>query len=295
MKVIDKIKNDVEIILLDTRLNPITGTARVKIREHNTGLTTVKFDRKISSGEIIRYPMEPRPGSVYSIIVTPDNYRTIQKFVIQQSSGRGTLVLRLPVDPGKVKEAIFNTYQSLPDKLRSVLVNSAAIVGNNVTAEKYYSDLSDLQKAGLFNLYAKMKRTLFANEENVFDHVISLREVHPARIFAIVDPELIGKVSADNKLFKSVSGRKHIFPDDFKMIESYKTKEDYGILQLTFAKNNNKEEFMVDADIDNSSGLLHIYDVIKHKITNSDSHPYDIREILIGMSENLDPGYQLIV
>lgn len=294
MKVINKIKNDFKIILLDTRSNPITGAARVKIREHNPGLITVKLDRKVSSGEIIKYPMEPRPGSVYSITVTPDNYRTIQKFVIQQSSGTDTLSLRLPVNPGKVKEAVFITYQSLPDKLRSVLVNSAAFVGNNVTAEKYYSDLSDLQKAGLFNLYAKMNRTLFANEENVFDHVISLREVHPARIYAIVDPELIGKVSADNKLFRSVSGLKHKFPDDFKMIGSYKTSDDYGILQLTIAKNNNKEEFMVDADIDNSSGLLHIFDVIKHKITKSDSHPYDIREILI-IEQNLDPGYHLIV
>lgn len=294
MKKVSKIKNDLKIILLDTKSNPITGTANVIIREHNSGLTIVKLDRKVSSGEIMKYPIEPRSGSVYSIMVKSDNYRTIQAFVIQQSAGVDTLLLHLPIDPGKVKEAIFITYQSLPEKLRSVLVNSAAAVGNNLTAEKYYSDLSDLQKAGLFNLYEKMKATSFANKENVFDYVISLTQVHPARIFAIVDPELVGKVSNNNRLFSKVSGLKHKFPDGYNKIGSYKTLDPYGNLQLTIAKNNNKEEFMVDVDIDNSSGLLHIFDVIKHKITKGDSHPYDIREILIG-AQNLDPGYQLIV
>lgn len=65
-----------------------------------------------------------------------------------------------------------------------------------------------------------------------------------------------------------------------------------GNLQLTFARNV-QGDLKADIDIDDHQGTEHAADVLKHKITSKDTHPYDIHEILIYF-QGLDPGYQLV-
>ena len=41
-----------------------------------------------------------------------------------------------------------------------------------------------------------------------------------------------------------------------------------------------------------SHGIQHAFDVIKHKVTGRDTHPYDIHQILI-FFQDIHPGYEL--
>jgi len=78
--------------------------------------------------------------------------------------------------------------------------------------------------------------------------------------------------------------------DRFKERGSYKTPDPTGNFQLTFATNA-QEGLAIDADLDDHQGIEHAFDVIKHKLTGRDSHPYDIHQILVKF-QNIDPGYR---
>ena len=71
--------------------------------------------------------------------------------------------------------------------------------------------------------------------------------------------------------------------------ESFKTGDKTGNLQLTFATKGN--EWQIDADLDDNRGIKHAFDVVKHKVSRRDTHPYDIHQILT-MFQNIDPGYR---
>lgn len=49
---------------------------------------------------------------------------------------------------------------------------------------------------------------------------------------------------------------------------------------------------MADIDIDDHQGIAHAADVLKHKITGQDTHPFDIHQILI-FFQGVDPGYEI--
>lgn len=74
-------------------------------------------------------------------------------------------------------------------------------------------------------------------------------------------------------------------------VGSFKTFEKTGNLQLTFARNS-AGKFLVDADVDDHQGIQHAFDVLKHKFTSKDTHPFDIHQILL-FFQNIDPGYAL--
>ena len=98
--------------------------------------------------------------------------------------------------------------------------------------------------------------------------------------------------------YRSVSGALHEFPDPWEAIAergSFKTPDRAGNLQVTFARSGaprNEGFHLVDADIDDHAGIQHVFDVLKHKITQSDTHPYDIHQILLYF-QDLKPGYDL--
>jgi hypothetical protein len=49
-----------------------------------------------------------------------------------------------------------------------------------------------------------------------------------------------------------------------------------------------------DIDIDDANGLEHLFQVLKHQLSNGRTYPYGIRDILIA-HQKLDPGYELPV
>lgn len=155
-----------------------------------------------------------------------------------------------------------------------------------------YADLDNEEKAGLLNLFAKMSHH---SAQNVFQDVTSIFLVKPARIFAEVKPDLWQRVRGLSDLFREQrdGGSLHDFLEGWARLTdhaSFKTPDRMGNLQLTFATNV-KEDFAIDADLDDNQGIKHAFDVIKHKFSG-DTNPYDIHDVLVKFHK-IDPGYRL--
>jgi hypothetical protein len=152
------------------------------------------------------------------------------------------------------------------------------------------------QKAGLLNLFAKMRSLFLLDGSSVWSHVDRLVKIDRDRIYAIVPKTLAARAkaapwadSADDSLHKP--------PEGFVRAGSIKSKEPFGNLQLTFARDERELlPTLIDADVDNAAGLEHGEQVIRNwigsgvrkllggvtsNLPEDKTHPYDIHQILI--------------
>lgn len=103
------------------------------------------------------------------------------------------------------------------------------------------------------------------------------------------------KNSVAEDLFHEVDGSLHHLPGSFQGFESagrFKTDDDYGNLQLTFFMKG--DECVADIDIDDASGLDHVFQVILNAISDMPTPPYNIHDLLM-FHQLLDPGYRIQV
>jgi hypothetical protein len=140
-----------------------------------------------------------------------------------------------------------------------------------------------------------MGRTLLADGSTVLAHVNSVYRLRADRVFANVSLALrdLVKNSVPAQLFHEASDALHTPPPGFERKGSYKTGDPYGGLQVTFFSNASTLELRADIDIDDAAGIQHLFQVIGHTVSGSDTNPYDIHEILV-YHQFLDPGYQLV-
>lgn len=235
-------------------------------------------------------------GGRYSVQIMPMRHRPVARFIRALEDRRVQQTFVLAVDPDRVKRVEFPDFADLGSDLKDVLNNSKVEGSESLSGQSLYDSFDDLQQAGLLNLYAKMKATRFLNGRDVFSFVTAFRRVRGERFFADVQRELRDEVknSVLNSLFNEVSGALHTPPPGFKPDDSFKTEERHGNLQLTFFVKPETLDFRIDADIDNSQGLEHVFDVISHAITRRDTHPYDVHALLLG-GQKIDPGYKLVI
>ncbi|HXF05620.1 MAG TPA: hypothetical protein VNM72_09415 [Blastocatellia bacterium] len=235
-------------------------------------------------------------GGIYSVQVFPLRHRPVGRFV-RVIEGKGVRqAFILPIDPKHVEKVEFPAYDDLPEDLKRVLENSQVEGYEDARGAILYHALDDIRKAGLLNLYWKMKATRFENGRDVFSYVSSLHRLRGDRFFARVEKELRDQVknSVHDHLFQEVSGIMHTPPPGSKLIDSFKTQDRYGNLQLTFFNRPETLEFIVDSDIDDAQGIGHIFQVLSHALTGSETHPYDIHQILVE-HQKIDPHYRLVV
>lgn len=235
-------------------------------------------------------------GGRYQVQVFPVRYRPEGLFLRIKGGEMLKHIFTLVPDPDKVVRVEFPPYADLGTDLKHVLESSDVEGNASQQGEALYQALDDIRKAGLLNLYAKMKATRFGNERDSFSYVASLRRVRGERFFADVDKALRDEVknSQHIRLFEEVPGGLHHPPPGYLLDDSFKTFDAAGNLQLTFFRKQDALEFIIDADIDRSRGLEHAFDVISHTITNKDTHPYDVHAILL-KDQKIDTGYRLIV
>jgi hypothetical protein len=240
--------------------------------------------------------LESTPDGQYQVVVFPLRHRPVSRFIriVEDKTVQQTFVL--PVDPDRVSRAEFPPFESLAEDLKQALQNSSLEGAEGRHGADLYQALDDPQKAGLLNLYAKMNATRFQNNRSIFSYLTSLTRIRGDRVFARVQRDLRDEVknSQASRLFHQVSATLHTPPPTFSLIDSFKTGESYGNLQLTFFNNPEILEFIIDADIDDAQGIGHIFQVLSHFLTGGQTHPYDIHEILL-YHQKLDPGYQLVV
>ena len=183
--------------------------------------------------------------------------------------------------------------------LAAVLANpNASSAGRWWTTDWWNDPAHGLEKAGLLNIYAKMKATSFPGGGNVFDGVEEIWQVLPARWYALVKSSLREQAKDNHGVFHAVPGTLHQFREGWHLVDSYKTYDKAGNLQLTFAADDAGEysaqgRMLCDTDIDDHQGVQHAFDVVQHTLSGNDTNPYDIHEILL-FFQNLDPGYRLL-
>ncbi len=285
-------KGSVRAILKDVSGRIIRDQVRFTFANQRVRAFNRQIEAKFNGKPVtMRGDIPAGPVGLYQIFIAPDRYREKSIFLMVPTGEPAVIDEFFFVEPAKVRPD-FPSYSSLQNHVRwrrlfKVLKQSG------MTASKYNA-LEPLPKAGIFNLFAKMEATRLPDATTVFDQVETIREPKPARFYAQVAAGLFESVLADQMTFHSVPGTLHRFPEGWQRIDdpgSFKTLDRAGNLQLTFAKNK-KGEFLVDADLDDHQGIEHAFDVIKHKVTGKDTHPYDIHQILI-FFQGISPGYEL--
>jgi hypothetical protein len=286
------------IRLLDVYRKPLDDTVDLVVSSHQTGRVVGQVtDAKASA--LIKIP-GLTALETYVVRVFPSRHRPVGQFVRGRPGKRTDAELVCPVDPKRVLGIAPPAYGSLPEKARAILeATSLEHPPLNVSGRALYEsdELSDVSKAGLLNLLAKMGQTPLPDGGKVLDHVDSLYRIRGDRVFAHVGKALrdLVKTGAGAHLFGLVDGSLHHPDPDFIRLDSYKTPEPYGNLHITFfASLSPPLRLTADIDIDDAGGIAHLFQVLEHTITNTDTSPFDIHEILL-QHQFLDPGYRLVL
>jgi len=224
----------------------------------------------------------------YLVKVFPMRHRPVAHFAFAGTDAEPTTVqLYTPIHPDRVRSVTFPDYDALSPELRRVL-EASTVEGVDGQGRELYAGLSDVQKAGLFNLFTKMSAFGFDDRRSVWSSVDRLFRVRADRIFVDVQPALrdLVKGAIASERFREVSGSLHTPPLGYNQAGSFKTPDHYGNLQLTFFSSAEPPlSFKVDADIDDAAGLGHAFQVIRNHVTNGTTHPYDIHQILVYRQE----------
>jgi hypothetical protein len=288
-------KGRLELALVDVHHNPLDDKVDITLR-HTVLSETVAVHDQDASVPLGISGLDATQGGIHRVLIFPTRHRPISQFVTINEGKTTSKIFVLPVDAGKVVRIAAPELGDLTEDLQQLLENSPNVEGlEGKAGTDLYAALSNIQKAGLLNLHAKMQHTAFDNKRTVSSYMKSLRRIRGDRFFAAVDKDLrdttINAIGED--LFHEVSGELHTPPPGFVSASSYKTLDHYGNLQLTFFSNPETLEFIVDADIDDAQGIEHIFQVIGNVFKGA-TNPYDIHEILLEF-QNIDPAYELIV
>jgi hypothetical protein len=257
--------DQMDVSVVSSRTDSIMAVA-----SNVAGQAPVRFE-KLAEGQpyIIKvFPMRHRPVAQFSFAGPEDDPRLVQ--------------LYCPLHPERVRAATFPEYGTIAPELQRVL-DCSRVEGVDGQGEALYAGLSPLQKAGLFNLFAKMSSVGFDAQRTIWTFVDDVFRVRADRVFADVQPALrdLVKGAVATERFRKVPSKLHTPPLGFDHAGSFKTHEQYGNLQLTFfASVAPPLTFKVDADIDDAAGLGHAFQVIRNFVTKGTTHPYDIHEIL---------------
>ncbi|HJQ24391.1 MAG TPA: hypothetical protein VKA60_10790 [Blastocatellia bacterium] len=281
--------------LVDVYGNRIKDTADVFVRHLvlNSGAEKRGFD---ATKMLQIAGLDSTQNGIHQVQVFPTRYRPVSQFVRINEGKVTSQAFVFPVDPRKVTGIAAPAYAALPSDLKTVLENSSLDTHAGLRGEALYAALDDPRKACLLNLTSKMQHTVFQNGRDVLSYLTSLVQLIGDRVFANVQTVLHDETqnSVFTHLFHAVPDVLHTPLPGFALVDSYKTPDHYGNLQLTFSRDAASGAMMADIDMDDAQGIEHIFQVISHRLTGIQTNPYDIHEIMLA-NQKIDPSYTLIV
>lgn len=265
---------------------PVDEPVQIILKNHSLPSPQSVIHVKPAKTIVIKDLFQGANGT-YQIEIDALSYIPISQFLNIPSNKPAVLVLALPVDKNKVVSVNFPEYTALPTEAMRLLDASTI---KELSGPNLYNSFDDVRKAGFLNLATKAQRTLLSNGESVLANLERVTQQQGDRLFASASPTLHDELLASvvDGGFHKVSEALHSPQDGFVLVDSYKTPDHYGNLQLTFSKHDS--EWSVDMDIDDAQGFEHIFQVIHNAATSQPTHPYNIHEILVQYQE-LDPGY----
>jgi hypothetical protein len=280
----------VRLHLLDAFSEPIREEALVMFRNLTTG--TVWSVRSAPGEPLVVTGLPGAPSGWYRMEADPAGYLGSGGFLQVAGSGETEATLWFAVDPSRVTAVTFPDYDELDPELRRLLEASPHVASfEGFAGFELYRRLDDMRGAGLLNIAAKCRVTPLTDGTVVLAHLRELRDLRGDRCFVVVPQSLRDEVknAAVDGLFEAVNGALHHPPPGYTPAGSFKTRDHYGNLQLTFFAG--PMDWVADVDIDDANGLAHAYQVLRNELTGRPTHPYDIHEILI-LYQQLDPGYR---
>jgi hypothetical protein len=162
--------------------------------------------------------------------------------------------------------------------------------------ESRWNKLCAEQRAGLLNLFAMMRSVGVTKGGTVWAYVQTLEEVERDRVHVIVEPAL-NELVHSTSCFDTAGGFLHHAKPGYQRMQSFKTREPFGNLQLTFFRRDGDDvPTTVDADVDDAAGVEHAEQVARNITTaivkralralfpdlpEGKTHPYDIHQLLI--------------
>ena len=280
-----------ELSFVDVEGNPLTESVVIELRHR-----VLNDRRRITDADggqpITITDLHTNPQGLYILQGSAPSYWPVSRFVTIPASGTKREQVVLPIRPDRA-QPIFPAYDDLDERVKGVLDRSRDVRGHSGRSGRdLYDALSDESKAGLLNIAKKSLATAFTDGDDLLPHV-TLLNVIGDRCFVSVPPALPEQMPQliDGDLFRSVNGALHEPPDGFAPAGSFKTRDAFGNLQLTFFKS--AADWQAEVDIDDAAGLAHVFQVMRNHLTGDPTHPYNIHQILMA-HQHLDPGYRLL-
>ena len=236
--------------------------------------------------------LRTEPQGLYILEVRSRSYQPVSRFVTIPASGVRREIVTLPIRADRA-QGVFPKYEELDDRVQGVLERSDRVRGHEgLTGPALYGALSDEAKAGLLNIAKKSLATEFRNGADLLPHV-TLLDIFGDRCFVEVPPALMEQMPdlVDGDFFHPVNGSLHEPPAGFAAAGSFKTRDAFGNLQITFFQSG--VQCRADVDIDDAAGLGHVFQVMRNHLTGDPTHPFNIHQILMA-HQHLDPGYRLL-
>lgn len=287
---------DVKVNLTDVEGNTINDKVKILFYNQNVSSLSKGFEVEFQGVPVVLPEIPAFPTGLAKIVITPTNYRSKAMFM----------------NVSRDNSAINETFFVLPSKAEPKLIEFTDIADKSYGEQllrildkseidaTFWNNLNKRNRATILNLSAKMFHEKIQNGQPLIELVEKiepelLNEENRARVFARVDANLIGKLRSLPKKFKSAPGIAHHFPGNWRSFpnNSFKSRDEAGNIQFTFATNND-DLFLADIDLDDHSGIQHAFDVIKHTLSGVDTDPYDIHQILRFFQPEVDPEYLLL-
>jgi hypothetical protein len=265
---------DLNLKIVDAAGHPIHDRGTVLVRDRTSDrlvqVAPLHFSMKFKG--LRRGP--------HLVTVRPRSYRRTSRFVMVP----GSLDVAVLVNPRKVTARI-PSWGMLPRPLQDLLGRGVSMR----SGKPVWDRMLVTRQATLLNLYAKCDAV--AGVQVLAREGVELKAVLQDRCLCAAHGELYTRVAA-SPAFHEVNGALHEAPPPFRAFggNSFKTGDKFGNLQLTFFRH--MDLWRVDVDIDDNVGFLHMLDVVRHRLTNSKTHPFDIHDVLT-LHQGLDTLYRL--
>ena len=183
--------NKLDLILNDVYGNRLKGKVDIHL-EHTVLHQASRVARNIDASKRILIP-DLHEG-LYKISIYPTLYHPIKQFITIREEQIKRESFTFPIDPAKVTRIDAPSYNDLPAELVQILQKSEIEFCPGLKGEDLYLALDDVRKAGLLNIFNKMRATVFQNGCDVFSYVTCLTRIRGDRFFAKVQPCLRDEV-----------------------------------------------------------------------------------------------------
>lgn len=266
---------------------PVTVSLRHRTLQEGRRADRVDASHPFAIGELRR-----EPQGLYILEINAPSYQPVRRFVTIPASGVRREQVILPIRADRARP-LFPPYEQLDERVQGILDRSKQVRGHEgLTGPELYAALGDEAKAGLLNIAKKSLATEFRDGADLLPHLVLL-DVLGDRCFVEVPRALIDQMPdlVDEDSFHKVNGSLHQPPTGFEPAGSFKTRDAFGNLQLTFFRSGDR--CRADVDIDDAGGLGHVFQVVRNQVTGDPTHPYNIHQILMA-HQHLDPGYRLV-